>query len=63
MARGTLLAYLDFNEYFEIHTNASDLQLGEVVMNKDKPISFHSRKLTDAYNIFTVTENDLLSTV
>ena len=25
LARGTLLAYPDFNEEFKIHTNASDL--------------------------------------
>ena len=60
---GDLLAYPDFNEWFKIHTNTIYLQLVLVIRNKGKPIAFHSRKLTDARKICTVTEKDLLSIV
>ena len=29
--RDVLLAYQDFNQWFKMHTNASDLQLGVVI--------------------------------
>ena len=31
MAKGTILNYPDFNKVFEIHTDASDRQLGAVI--------------------------------
>ena len=40
--RGVLLAYPDFNAPFEIHTDASKLQLGAVISQKGKPITFYS---------------------
>ena len=53
----------DFNEEFKIHTNASDLRLGEVIIQKGKPIVFHSTKLTESPKRYTVTEKDLLNIV
>ena len=47
-----LLAYPDFNAPFEIHTDASKLQLGAVISLKGKPIAFYSRKMNSA-NIIT----------
>ena len=47
MARDTLLTYTDFNETFLIHTDASALRLGSVIIQKGKHITFYSRKLTD----------------
>ena len=41
-ARDTLLTYPDFNEEFKIHTNARDFQLGEVIIQKGKPITLYS---------------------
>ncbi len=38
----TLLAYPDFTQPFEIHTDASKIQLGSVIAQKDKPIAFYS---------------------
>ena len=40
VARDTLLTYPDFNETFNIHTDASAFQLGSVISQKDKPIAF-----------------------
>ena len=38
--RDTLLTYPDFNELFDIHTDASEKQLGSVIGQTGKPISF-----------------------
>ena len=39
--REVLLAYLDFNAMFEIHTDASKLKIGTVISQKGKPIAFY----------------------
>ena len=41
----TLLAYLDFNENFDIHADASYFQLGAVIIHKVKPVVLYSQKL------------------
>ena len=48
MAKETLLTFPDFNEEFEIHTDASKLQLGACISQKGKPVAFYSRKLQPA---------------
>ena len=63
MARETLLAYPNFNEPFHIYTDASKLQLGSVIVQRDKPIAFYSRKLNPAQTRYTTTERELLSIV
>ena len=55
VARDTLSTYLNFNEIFKIHTDASAFQLGAVISQKGKPIAFYSRKLTGAQQLHTVT--------
>ena len=60
MAYNNLLTYLGLNETFKIHTDASEFQLGEVIIQKGKPITFYSKKLTDAQQRYTVTERELL---
>ena len=57
MDQDNLLAYTDFNKEFKINTDASKLQLGAVIIQKSKPISFYSRKITDAQKRYTFTEN------
>ena len=63
IAKETLLAYPDFNKKFTIHTDASDFQLGAVIMQENKPLAFFSRKLTSAQRNYTTTEKELLSVV
>ena len=46
VARNTLLTYPDFNENIKIHTDASNLKLGAVILQKGKPSAFYSRKRT-----------------
>jgi hypothetical protein len=62
-----LLCYPDFNkpEYFHPYTDASDHQLGAVIMQDKKPIAFYLRKLNTAQKRYTTTERDreLLSAI
>ena len=58
-----MLAYPDFSQPFEIHTDASHYQLGAVISQKGKPIAFYSQKLNPAQTPYTTTERELLSIV
>ena len=60
VAQNTLSYYPDFNKTFRIHPDASDFQLGLVIIQKGTPITFYSRKHTGAQKRYTVTENELL---
>ena len=48
MAEETILNYPKFDKTFEIHTDASDRQLGSVIAQDGKPLAFYSRKLSSA---------------
>ena len=48
---------------FKIHIDASTFQLGAVFVHKGKPIALYIRKLTDARQSYTVTEQKILITV
>ena len=63
IGREVLLGYPDFNDPFEIHTDASKLQLGAIIYQKGKPIAFYSRKMNSAQHNYTTTEKELLSIV
>ena len=52
----TLLTYPDWTRPFDIHTDASDYQLGAVISQQGKPIAFFSRKLNNAQKNCTTTE-------
>ena len=58
-----MLGYPDFNDPFEIHTDASKLQLGAVISQKGKPIAFYFRKINSAQHNYTTSEKELLSIV
>jgi hypothetical protein len=63
ISRETLLVFPDFNKEFHIYTDASDYQLGAVIMQDDKPLAFYSRKLNAAQKRYTTGEQELLSIV
>ena len=47
ISENVLLRFPDFQKPFDIHTDASDYQLGAVISQEGKPIVFYCRKLTD----------------
>ena len=55
-----LLAFPEFNAPFEIHADASKLQIGAIISQKGKPIAFYSRKMNSAQHNYTKTEKELL---
>ena len=63
LSKETLLRYPNFSKEFEIHTDASQTQLGAVISQDGKPIAFYSRKLTDCQTRYTTTERELLAIV
>ena len=63
ISRETLLTYPDFSKPFEIHTDASKVQLGACISQDRKPIAFDSRILKFAQTKYTTTERELLSIV
>jgi len=63
ISRETLLSFPDFNKEFHIHTDASDYQLGAVIMQENKPLAFYSRKVNSAQKRYTTGEQELLSIV
>jgi len=50
IARDAVLAYPDYSEKFEIYTDASNSQIGSVTTQKNRPLAFFSRKLSDTQN-------------
>ena len=57
VAHDTLLAYPDSIIVFDIHKDASDYQIGEVISQEGKPIFLYSHKLTGTQTRYTVPEN------
>ena len=63
IGREVLLGYPDFNAPFEIHTDASKLQIGAVISQKGKPIASYSLNMNIAQQNYTTTEKEHLSVV
>mmetsp|Transcript_13570 Transcript_13570/g.16453 ORF Transcript_13570/g.16453 Transcript_13570/m.16453 type:complete len:698 (+) Transcript_13570:1112-3205(+) len=67
VARQVLLRYPDFSKPFKLYTDASDYQLGSVIVqlfnDTEYPIAFYSRALTQAQKNYTTIEKELLSIV
>ena len=59
----SLLIYPDFNIPFDVYTDASDRQLGAVILQKGKPVAHFSRTLNAAQRNYTTTDKETLSIV
>ena len=57
------LTYPDWSKPFTVHTDASDKQLGAVIIQVKKTISFFSCRLSKLQRNYTKTEKELLSIV
>jgi hypothetical protein len=63
VSKETLLAFPDFEKEFHVYTDASNTQLGAVIMKEGKPLAFYSRRLNSAQTRYTTGEQELLSIV
>ena len=63
VTRKTLFHYLDFNKPFDIQKDASHTQIGSLISQNNKPISFYSYKLSPSQTRYTTTEIELSSLV
>ncbi len=63
ITKEVMLSYPDFNKPFEIYTDASQVQLGSVISQENRPIAFYSRKLSPAQTRYTTIEKELLAIV
>ena len=59
--REASLKYPDFSGEFHVYADASDYQLGGVIVQEGKPLAFYTRKLNKAQAKYPTGEKELLS--
>jgi RNase H-like domain found in reverse transcriptase/Reverse transcriptase (RNA-dependent DNA polymerase) len=53
ITQSALLKFTEFSKVFDIHTDASDYQLGSVKSQDGHPLAFYSKKLTETQRNYT----------
>ena len=57
------LEFPDFEQLFNLYTDASDQQLGATLVQNGKPLGFYTRKLNSAQLNYTVREKEVLGII
>ena len=63
MAVDCLNAYPDYNQPFQVYTDASEYQLGAAIIQNQRPIAYWSRYLQPTQQKYTTTEKELLAII
>jgi hypothetical protein len=63
VANTQLLALPYFNQQFVVETGASDIGLGVVLMQEDKPIAFLSKPLSRNNKLLSIYEKEFLALI
>ena len=63
VSKRVLLSFPDYSKPFQLYTDASDLQLGSVLMQEGKSLAFFSKKLTETQKRYGTGEKEMLSVV
>ena len=63
MVTTPVLALPNFAEIFEVETDASDVGIGAVLMQKGQPIAFLSKALGDSHKHMSIYEKEFLALI
>lgn len=63
LVNAPILAYPDFSKQFTLTTDASNVAIGAVLSQSDRPIAYYSRTLNSAERNYSTIEKELLAIV
>lgn len=63
ISKEVLLSFPDYTKAFQLYVDASDLQMGAVLMQGEKTLAFFSKKLNKTQQNYGVGKKEMLSTV
>ena len=63
MMKDPVLALPDITKPFEVQTDASDFALGGVLLQECHPVTYESRKLSEAEKNYTAQEKEMLAVI